>query len=98
MCVRAAVVEASTVGRVLTKRQILGSVHDSFQMLEVTKEVLWSESEAANTVIKKSRMRRILYNCDDPIIGVGRDGRGHNIYGLWMSVARELHSILSCAI
>jgi hypothetical protein len=44
MCIRAAIVEVSTIGRVLTKRQILGSPYNSFQMLEVTKEVLWSES------------------------------------------------------
>jgi hypothetical protein len=97
-CVGAAMTEAQVYGKEVTKGNILGSIEDSQQMLEVTMAVLMLDNTSSDMVIKGTRMRRIVYSCEDPVIGSGLDGRGQNLYGMWMSVAVELYSLLRCTL
>jgi hypothetical protein len=97
-CVGAAMTEAQIYGKELSKVKILGNIEDSQQMLEVTMAVLMLDNTSSDMVIKGTRMRRIVYSCEDPVIGSGLDGKGQNLYGMWMSVAVELYSLLRCTL
>jgi hypothetical protein len=96
LCIRATIFQASLFEQNLTRKGLMGNIDDSFQMLEVIVAVLWSGSEAANTVIRDSKFRKILYKCEDFVIGTGIDGKGYKIYGFWMSIACEMYSIVRC--